>query len=262
MPPAAVSPDIGSVGFFGKLPIRGDFISRNLPRSFLDPWDTWLQQAIARSRQQLDARWLDCYLTSPIWCFALSPGACGPSAIAGALMPSMDRVGRYYPLVIAATLPDTPSLLTLLETGQDWFQTAEQTALKALDEEWELEEFATRVTQIGLPPTSPETSVASDAELSRVAWYCPLRHSVEAAGGWSPLAEYLLHHGFPQCTLWWSQGSEHISPSLLICQGLPAIDGFAAMLAGKWRERGWGERPLQGHSRLFTVYAAGDSGLD
>jgi len=42
-----------SAGFFGKLPSRGDFVSRYLPKSFLEPWDNWLQTAIAQSRQQL-----------------------------------------------------------------------------------------------------------------------------------------------------------------------------------------------------------------
>jgi len=33
-------------GFFGKLPVFSDFVGRRLPRSFLDPWDSWLQQGI------------------------------------------------------------------------------------------------------------------------------------------------------------------------------------------------------------------------
>ena len=61
-------------GFFGKVPTHGDFISRRLPRSFLDPWDHWLQGAIATSRQQLGEGWLEVYLVSPLWRFCLSPG--------------------------------------------------------------------------------------------------------------------------------------------------------------------------------------------
>ena len=32
-------------GFYGKTPRHGDFIKRRLPRSFVDPWDDWLQRA-------------------------------------------------------------------------------------------------------------------------------------------------------------------------------------------------------------------------
>ena len=38
-------------GFYGKFPELGDFVNRRMPRSFLDRWDEWLQNAIATSRQ-------------------------------------------------------------------------------------------------------------------------------------------------------------------------------------------------------------------
>lgn len=261
MSTGAVGPSAGVAGFFGKLPIRGDFITRYLPRSFLDPWDAWLQQAIAHSRQQLRERWLDCYLTSPIWRFALSPGACGPAAFVGALIPSMDRVGRYYPLVIAAPLAGSPQLLALLENGQDWFRTAEQTALRALEEEWELEEFATRVAQLGLPQAPPEMDTPAVPDTSCTAWYCPLVDDPQAPESWPNLAEHLLRQGFPQYSLWWSQGSEQIAPCLLICRGLPPAGGFAALLAGDWTQHGWGERILHGQTRLFTTDAEREGGI-
>ena len=48
MPEALTRPDDLSIGFFGKLPSHGDFLSRRLPRSFVDPWDSWLQSRTAR----------------------------------------------------------------------------------------------------------------------------------------------------------------------------------------------------------------------
>ena len=45
-------------GFFGKLPEFPDFVGRRLPRSFLDPWDNWLQQGILSSRERLGVSWL------------------------------------------------------------------------------------------------------------------------------------------------------------------------------------------------------------
>ena len=101
------------VGFYGKLPARGDFVQRNLPRSFIDPWDNWLQEALAGSREQLGEQWLRSYLTSPVWRFALSGGLCGEQVVAGVLIPSVDRVGRYFPLAITALLPETVEPLML-----------------------------------------------------------------------------------------------------------------------------------------------------
>ncbi|MCG8100523.1 MAG: type VI secretion system-associated protein TagF, partial [Candidatus Thiodiazotropha taylori] len=87
-------------GLYGKIPSLGDFVTRRLPRGFIAPWETWMQEAIANSREQLGDFWLDNYLTSPMWRFALSPGICGEQGWAGILMPSVDRVGRYYPFTL------------------------------------------------------------------------------------------------------------------------------------------------------------------
>ena len=81
-------------GFYGKVPVLGDFVTQRLPASFVKNWDTWLQNGLSASREELGDNWLDIYLTSPIWRFAMREGACGATAWAGILMPSVDRVGR------------------------------------------------------------------------------------------------------------------------------------------------------------------------
>ena len=92
------------MGFYGKVASRGDFIERNLPKDFQRSWDAWLSAGLQTSRQQLGEHWLDAYLTSPLWRFALAPGVCGSEAMTGVLMPSIDRVGRYFPLTIACSI--------------------------------------------------------------------------------------------------------------------------------------------------------------
>lgn len=231
-------------GFFGKLPGRGDFIGRHLPKTFLQPWDAWLQAAIARSRSQLGESWREWYCTSPIWRFALGSGLCGPEAYTGILMPSVDRVGRYYPLAIAAALaPDWP-LLTLPIAGATWFWQAEQIALAGLDHnELDLEDFSRHVEALGAPPAADFTG---DDGMDGNAWYCPLPEPGEMAGVSPALASHLLRRAFPQTSLWWTEGSDCIARCLLICDGLPPVDGFAALLAGDWRQRGWNEKSLAG----------------
>ena len=238
---STVTPE--STGFFGKLPGRGDFISRHLPRSFLDPWDDWLQAAIAASRSQLAESWRDYYCTSPIWRFALGPGLCGPAAYAGILMPSMDRIGRYYPLVIAAPLDSDWPLLTLPFTADSWFRQAEQLALAGLDnDELDLDDFSRRVETLGPLPTTG--FAAGDAAATSRAWCCPLPDVLDWSQTLPALAPHLLAQGFAQPSLWWTEGSEWVVRCLLLCEGLPPIEGFAALLAGDWRQRGWSEKPL------------------
>lgn len=246
MPEKIVSPEPErlATGFFGKLPGRGDFIGRHLPKSFLDPWDGWLQDAIAQSRAQLGGTWRECYCTSPIWRFALGPGSCGPVAYTGILMPSVDRVGRYYPLAITAPLEPNWPLLALPGTADAWHRQAEQLALAGLDlDRLDVDDFGRQVEALGAPPT-PEFS--SGGSVADDAWYCPLPEDQELAQIAPALANDLLRRGFSRFSLWWTEGSERIARCLLICDGLPPASGFAALLAGEWRQLGWNEKRFVG----------------
>jgi len=89
------------IGFFGKIPSRGDFVRAGLPRSFISPWDEWLQAMLPASREALGETWQDAWMEAPIWRFLIQPGICGPDAVLGVFMPSVDRAGRYFPLTLA-----------------------------------------------------------------------------------------------------------------------------------------------------------------
>jgi type VI secretion system protein ImpM len=45
-------------GFYGKVTTHGDFVTRRLPRSFIDSWDEWLQLGLQHSKQRLGNAWL------------------------------------------------------------------------------------------------------------------------------------------------------------------------------------------------------------
>ena len=64
-------------GMFGKLPSKRDFIAYNMPRPFLDAWETWLQAGVAESKLALNDRWQEMFLGVPIWRFLhLREAAC------------------------------------------------------------------------------------------------------------------------------------------------------------------------------------------
>ncbi len=92
------------IGFFGKIPALGDFVTRDLARQSINSLDDWLQHGLA-ALQHSRHDWLENYLVAPVWQFCLPAGTWGASACCGLLMPSVDRVGRYFPLVVCAELP-------------------------------------------------------------------------------------------------------------------------------------------------------------
>jgi type VI secretion system protein ImpM len=100
-PPSAAASSFSALpGWFGKLPGMGDFAHRRLPESFRSVWDQWLQRGLARLKDR-HADWMSHYLQAPVWCFALGPGVAGEGAWIGVMMPSVDGVGRYFPITLA-----------------------------------------------------------------------------------------------------------------------------------------------------------------
>ncbi|WP_133511547.1 type VI secretion system-associated protein TagF [Candidatus Thiosymbion oneisti] len=226
-------------GLYGKLPSNGDFVSRRLPTTFVEPWDRWLQESIADSRDQLGERWLDTYLTSPVWRFVLAPGAAGQSAWAGLLMPSVDRVGRYFPLTLACPLPAMGNPLGVLASAAAWYDAAETLLLTCLEQDLALADFDQQITALGPPPNPPRSNALGPGQSA--ARRLPLPADLAA------LCPSLLHQTLGELffaySLWWSNGSEVVEPSVLLCQGLPPSAGFAGMLTGEWDQWGWEQTP-------------------
>jgi len=97
-------PGVVAFGFCGKLPARGDFVRAGLPRDFVDAWDAWLSEVMSASQAAAGNAWLPAFLEAPVWRFVLPAGLCGAGAVVGLMLPSVDRVGRYFPLTFAAVV--------------------------------------------------------------------------------------------------------------------------------------------------------------
>jgi type VI secretion system protein ImpM len=136
-----------AIGFHGKIPARGDFVQVGLPRAFTDPWDGWMQRMVAASRAVLGEAWLPAWLEVAVWRFALSPDVCGPGAVIGLWMPSVDRVGRYFPLTLAAVAGDADPC-GLLREGGGFLAAAEHAGRAALENDLPPDALAARAAAI------------------------------------------------------------------------------------------------------------------
>ena len=225
-------------GFYGKLPAKGDFLSRNLPRAFVDTWDDWLQSGMHESRQALGDEWLQIYLTSPLWRFILPPGACTDSAWAGVLMPSMDRVGRYFPMAVVTPLAAPFSSLATASGSQSWFESVEACLLSALDDEsLDLDAFDQQLQgMLIVEEQATPLDLAADVDQGvRIS----LDDDLSIPRALMGTSAASLEREIGSHCIWWGQGSERIPPSLVICRGLPGPGKFTALLDGDWNSRGW-----------------------
>jgi type VI secretion system protein ImpM len=231
-------------GFFGKVPAVGDFVSRRLPRNFLDPWDQWLQSAIVDSQTQLAGTWLEHYLSSPIWRFALSEDVAGPFPCSGIMMPSVDKSGRYFPLTVVTFLPVNINIFQVACNSQTWFDAAESAVLSVLDEpppdmeSWDKQIIALGLLKYGDMKKMVNASI-ENKQVDFRPWHLPIRSVTAIAENLPDLVRRLIevrHHTY---SLWWSSGSERINSAMLISAGLPPATGYAAMLGGDWYQHGW-----------------------
>lgn len=231
-------------GFFGKVHTLGDFVSRRLKASFVQDWDAWLEGSLSVSQEQLGHEWLPVYLTSPIWRFLLSPGNCGDSAWAGVMMPSVDRVGRYFPLTLAIQVNEPQALPCLFATAADWFDALEQLALSALRDDFNLDEFDERLQGLPLPQQAAEFCCGGSIDVGgdgHVSCHIEMESLEDISKAYMKLSGGLITACWPTYSLWISMGSERIRPSFYAYNGLPPLAAYVELLAGRLQQGGWGD---------------------
>jgi type VI secretion system protein ImpM len=220
-------------GYYGKLPARGDFLGRRLGREFVEEWDSWLQQAITASREALGERWPEYYLVSPLWRFILSTAACGPNTVAGVMMPSVDSVHRCFPLMLGREFEPNIDFSDFLSGTADWYDTIEKLALSALATEFDLKTFDR--------PIELHASAKPDLRTRLNVKAPPHQHIAFDTSDPERLAAVVGSYrmGLMPTTFWWTSGSEHVAPCLLVCPGMPQPESFVSFLNGNWQSAGW-----------------------
>jgi type VI secretion system protein ImpM len=225
-------------GFYGKLPSHGDFLQRGVNDDFVNYWDAWLQDGMARSRSELGEAWLDVFLTSPLWRFALASGVVGAPVWAGILLPSVDRVGRYFPLTIVAELPPGVLPFELAVAGNGWFDWAETLARRTLEDELvdlnrlesELRESDALLAAVRTP--GPRLELESLAAVDAPARWLELAPDGDMGRFFARVADGLAAAAREPLGLWWTVGSERVTPSVLMTRGLPPASEFRKLLGG------------------------------
>jgi type VI secretion system protein ImpM len=240
-------------GWYGKLPSTGDFASRRLSHELIEAWDAWLAEEIGELRQQYPEQWLQAYLESPTWRFVLGAGvlgACQSTPMAGVLMPSVDRVGRYFPLSIMAPLPCLPHGAEQADALLNWLHALDDIAADALQDDWPIDDLEQSLTRLPVPQwaeTPPELrgplAQLASGEASMIALPLPDTRSAmaqslgQALWGWGLQAAphgVLARQLTPGLAWWWSEPlatlPDQPSRQTLLSRGLPSGQDFSHLL--------------------------------
>ncbi len=225
---AAASPP----GWHGKLPSLGDFASRRLDADFVEPWDAWLSAGLAALREQRPDGWLEDYLGSPSWRFLLMPGvmpgAAGAGGWAGVLMPSVDRVGRYFPLTLVQPLGGhAPCSTQQMAALWHWLGRLDELARDALYDDWtadRLEQELARMAPVDLATAQGQHAAPAAMHDGDVAEAEP--QAADAALLIGVEAQHLWAQGARGRAFWQARPDEG-TPRLLLSRGLPAAAAMA-----------------------------------
>ena len=242
------------VGFYGKLPSHGDFLRRRVSDAFVSAWDRWLQEGMAATRAALGDRWLEVYLTSPVWRFACAAGACGPQPVVGVMAPSVDRVGRYFPMTIVAGRPQGTGVFEASDAGH-FFDGAERLIIRTLEADTvNFEEFDERARALAdcfeaagdqgrlvLEPLAADVLATDPPDVFRA----PLESPDGLGRTLEQLAARRLELLYGPLFIFWTEGSSLIDASCLVSKGLPDPGRFVAMLDGQWSRRRWMNVPAR-----------------
>lgn len=226
-------------GWYGKIPALGDFASRRLSQPFLSAWDVWLQHAMTASRTALADGWLDVYMNSPVWRFVLMPGVIGDTLWGGVIMPSVDKVGRHFPLTIAAAVPDAPGCMAGLLGARDWYGDLEETALETLSVDFQIQQFEANLASMPCPAAA---NTGSEAALAGLAgWWrtpsgmfeMPIPPGYDMQQLMQRAADQLFQSAAAGKTLWWRE-ADASGPIQLACfNALPPPEQFSVLLKGR-----------------------------
>jgi len=221
-------------GLFGKIKSKRDFIAVATPRTFLSIWEPWIQSAISASRAQLGQDWQPAFLTAPVWRFWLGADICGKTLV-GAMVASMDGLGRYFPLTLIAMASTSESLAPPEIDPQDqWFAAAEGFLFMTLEEKRGFEDVTHALEAMPSPVaakpclTTPGTVVLPDqGAVTHVT-----TDSFTGAFADARVAGHMQTYAATTC--WWTAGGEGYAPVVLTAFRMPDPYLYANMLTGRF----------------------------
>ncbi|WP_170973361.1 type VI secretion system-associated protein TagF [Rhizobium sp. FKY42] len=139
------------IGFFGKLPTHGDFVSWGLTVKLQRALEDWLQIGLRTAQDGLGESWLRTFKAMPPWRFFIEEGLWSSHGVAGVIVPSSDRVGREFPLVLLAQIQQAGEHPFRFYKDETWFTAVETIARSASHKDFQLDSFTESLEKLRAP---------------------------------------------------------------------------------------------------------------
>lgn len=125
--------------WFGKIPAVGDFCGDSMPQAVESELDRWISDCLRNCEQLYGQDWLQLYFSAPMSGFYWPSGVCrslGQNHAVGILMPSVDKAGRAYPLIVLQVLEPQPNPEQTKVSLQQWLMKVHTICSQTLEDDW------------------------------------------------------------------------------------------------------------------------------
>lgn len=109
-------------------------------------------------------------MSAPIWRFTLGGGLAGKNSAMGVLMPSVDRVGRAFPLTLVTSMAPIRDVEEVHMAATPIFEELELVALDALDDGMTTAILGARLNEIPLLANRQQAALQSHQTQSSSIW--------------------------------------------------------------------------------------------
>ena len=200
-------------------------------------WEAWhAGRRIGKFDAARQRAWRPAFLKAPIWRFWLGSELCGETII-GAFMPSLDAVGRYFPLTVFVRAGDARALPPPeFEAQTAWFTTAEDFLLATLEPETTYESVVAALDRLeipsdAVPPFARRGALAlSDGSILIEA----ARDAFTEVFASARMADHAA--AYAASSFWWTVGGEGFPAFAMAKRRMPDPFVFTGMMTGDFSD--------------------------
>lgn len=248
-------------GYYGKTVHRGDFVKFNLPQTFINVWDDWLQQVLHVGEIRHAEEWSAVYNNCATYRFGLSCGVAGETTWIGVMRPATDKVGRQFPFCIALSLPANISPIAHVMALEPVYAEIQKLIGQVVLPDYDFDSLQNTMADISLAfipgletlshslannfiPSDPISNLSIRTNSSSV-----LHHPTHL----SSLLDSLLRQTWFSYSVWQAVESPDETQTSLISCGLPITASALALFDGAWDSSKTGNLELSNNQSDLTT---------